>query len=219
MKFYNIYFSPTGGTKKVATIVAKGMLLESEEINLMKEPDKITKVKFEKEDLCLVAVPSYGGRIPSVVTDMFRNVKADGTKAILAAVFGNRAIDDTLLELQDVLEASGFVCIAGMEAVAEHSLMHQFGTGRPDQQDEKELLEFAANRKCTSCGLCAKECPAGAIPPTNPKMTDKDKCISCMHCVAVCPKKARNYSKFVSFIAGRKMKKVCSDRKENKLYL
>ena len=88
------------------------------------------KVNFEKEDLCLVAVPSYGGRIPSTVTDMFCNVKADGTKAILVAVFGNRAIDDTLLELQDVLEASGFVCIAGMEAVAEHSLMNQFGTGR-----------------------------------------------------------------------------------------
>lgn len=47
----------------------------------------------------------------------------------------------------------------------------------------------------------------------------KDKCISCMHCVAVCPKKARNYSKLVSFIAGLKMKKVCSSRKENKLYL
>ena len=205
----------------------------------------------EKEDLCLVAVPSYGGRIPSAVTDMFCNVKADGTKAILVAVFGNRAIDDTLLELQDVLEASGFVCIAGMEAVAEHSLMHQFGTGRPDQQDEKELLEFAAkimqsdetqrtpkfpgnrpyreyggvplkpvaNGKCTSCGLCAKECPEGAIPLNNPKLTDKNKCISCMHCVAVCPKKARDYSKFVSFIAGQKMKKVCSGRKENKLYL
>ena len=41
-----------------------------------------------------------------------------------------------------------------------------------------------ANGKCTSCGLCAKECPAGAIPLDNPKMTDKDKCISCMHCVA-----------------------------------
>ena len=209
------------------------------------------KVKFEKKDLCLVAVPSYGGRIPSVVTDMFRKVKADGTKAILVAVFGNRMIDDTLLELQDVLEASGFVCIAGMEAVAEHSLMHQFGTGRPDQQDEKELLEFAAkimqnseaqrtpafpgnrpyreyggvplkpvaNGTCTSCGLCAKECPAGAIPLNNPKLTDKDKCISCMHCVAVCPKKARNCSKFISFIAGKKMKKVCSGRKENKLYL
>ena len=144
MKFYNIFFSPTGGTKKVADIVAKGTKLDAEEIDLIREPDKLMKVSFEKEDLCLVAVPSYGGRIPSVVTDMFRNARVNGTKAILVAVFGNRAIDDTLLELQDVLEASGFVCIAGMEAVAEHSLMHQFGTGRPDQQDEKELLEFAA---------------------------------------------------------------------------
>ena len=251
MKFYNIFFSPTGGTKKVADIVAKGTKLDADEIDLIKEPDKLRNVNFEKGDLCLVAVPSYGGRIPLVVTGMFRNVRGNGTKAILVAVFGNRAIDDTLLELQDVLEASGFVCIAGMEAVAEHSLMHQFGTGRPDRQDEKELLEFAtkimesveiqrapkfpgnrpyreyggvplkpvANGKCTSCDLCAKECPTGAIPLNNPKLTDKDKCISCMHCVAVCPKKARNCSKFVSFIAGRKMKKVCSGRKENKLYL
>ena len=147
MRFYNIFFSPTGGTEKVADIVAKGTKLDAEEIDLIKESDKLMKVKFEKKDLCLVAVPSYGGRIPSVVTDMFRKVKADGTKAILVAVFGNRMIDDTLLELQDVLEASGFVCIAGMEAVAEHSLMHQFGTGRPDQQDEKELLEYEAFAK------------------------------------------------------------------------
>lgn len=71
MKFYNIFFSPTGGTKKVADIVAKGANPESEEIDLIKEPDKLMKVKFEKEDLCLVSVPSYGGRIPSVVADMF----------------------------------------------------------------------------------------------------------------------------------------------------
>lgn len=251
MKFYNIFFSPTGGTKKVADIIINGTKQEAEVIDLIKEPDKIKKAQFKKDDVCLVGVPSYGGRIPSVITEMFRNVKADGTKAILAVVFGNRAIDDTLLELQDVLEASGFVCIAGMEAVAEHSLLHQFGTGRPDSQDEKELMGFAAkimeniatqrtpefpgnrpyrqyggvpfkptvNKKCTSCGLCAKECPTGAISLDDPKITDNDKCISCMHCVAVCPKKARNYSKFISFIAGRNMKKICSGRKENKLYL
>ena len=55
-------------------------------------------------------------------------------------------IDDTLLELQDVLEASGFVCIAGMEAVAEHSLMHQFGTGRPDSLDEKGIDGICCKR-------------------------------------------------------------------------
>ena len=86
MRFYNIFFSPTGGTEKVADIVAKGTKLDAEEIDLIKEPDKLMKVKFEKKDICLVAVPSYGGRIPSVVTDMFRKVKANGAKAILVAV-------------------------------------------------------------------------------------------------------------------------------------
>ena len=159
MRFYNIFFSPTGGTEKVADIVAKGTKLDAEEIDLIKEPNKLMKVKFEKKDLCLVAVPSYGGRIPSVVTDMFRKVKADGTKAILVAVFGNRMIDDTLLELQDVLEASGFVCIAGMEAVAEHSLMHQFGTGRPDQQDIAGICrkDYAKQRSTKDTCISGKQ--------------------------------------------------------------
>lgn len=48
MKFYNIFFSPTGGTKKVANIVAKGTKLDAEKIDLIKEPDKLMKVKFGK---------------------------------------------------------------------------------------------------------------------------------------------------------------------------
>ena len=44
MKFYNIFFSPTGGTKKAADIVAKGTKLDAEEIDLIKEPDKLMKV-------------------------------------------------------------------------------------------------------------------------------------------------------------------------------
>ena len=137
MKFYNIFFSPTGGTKKVADIIINGTKQEAEVIDLIKEPDKIKKVQFKKDDVCLVGVP----------------------------------------------------------------------------------FKPTVNKKCTSCGLCAKECPTGAISLDDPKITDNDKCISCMHCVAVCPKKARNYSKFISFIAGRNMKKICSGRKENKLYL
>ena len=48
MRFYNIFFSPTGGTEKVADIVAKGTKLDAEEIDLIKEPDKLMKVKFKK---------------------------------------------------------------------------------------------------------------------------------------------------------------------------
>lgn len=254
MSLYEIYFSPTGGTKKVADIMTRAMKNEVQEIDMIKDPDKMLQTDFLEDDICLIAVPSYGGRIPSVTADKFQKLQAKGTKVILVAVFGNRAIDDTLVEMQDILENAGFVCVAGVEAVAEHSLMHQFGTGRPDKQDEKELIEFSeqimqkietkndnrrvelpgnhnyreyngvplkpmANGKCTSCGLCAEECPTGAISKDDPKVTDKEKCISCMHCVAVCPKKARHYNKVMGLIAGKKMKKSCSGRKENKLYL
>ena len=35
-----------------------------------------------------------------------------------------------------------FTCIGAIAAVAEHSILRQFGTGRPDIEDEKELRAF-----------------------------------------------------------------------------
>jgi uncharacterized protein len=40
--------------------------------------------------------------------------------------------------------------------------------------------------KCTKCGACVKECPAGAIT-LNPLTIDKSKCIGCGKCIGVCP--------------------------------
>ena len=45
------------------------------------------------------------------------------------------------LELQEEVEKQGFVCVAAVAAIAEHSIMHQFAAKRPDG-DKKELREF-----------------------------------------------------------------------------
>lgn len=51
------------------------------------------------------------------------------------------------------------------------------------QTDEKE---------CRSCGVCAHECPSGAIDPVT-LATDTDKCITCCRCIAVCSTQARKF--------------------------
>lgn len=173
---------------------------------------------------------------------------------MLVVSYGNRAYDDTLKELLDFFDNRGFSCVAAIAAIAEHSIMHQFATGRPDESDQKELIEFAqkiskkinsnsafeklnvpgnfpyreykgvplkpkAGRQCTSCGLCGKSCPVGAIPLDNPQKTNKELCISCMRCIDICPNKARKVNSLMVKVASKKMKAACAERKRNELFI
>ena len=142
---YNIYFSPTGGTKKVADILVANMGGECREIDLCQE---IEAMSLQAEDVCLVSVPSFAGRVPQIAVERIKKISGNGAKAILNCVYGNREWDDTLTELQDTLELCGFVCVAAVAAVAEHSIFRQFAAGRPDCDDARELAEFA--RKITA---------------------------------------------------------------------
>ena len=76
-----------------------------------------------------------------------------------------------------------------------------------------------ATKDCTSCGLCAAQCPVQAIDRENLKKADSGKCISCMRCVVKCPHSARKANAGMVAAASLAMKKVCSVRKECELFL
>ena len=247
--FYEITFSPTGGTKKSADLLSVAWS-EKTGIDLMKRQDDFTKYTFTAEDICLVAVPSFGGSVPAIATERLQMMQGGGAKAILVVVYGNRAYEDTFVDLEDTLKDRGFVPVGGAAVVAEHSIFREFAAGRPDADDETQLKEwseklkakaeqggeitFPGNRPykkygaipmapkaktCQMCGKCASICPVGAIPADKPNETDTEKCITCMACVATCPMQARSVNPVALAGAKAMLKKALSGRKENELFL
>lgn len=192
MKYYSMYFSPTGGTMKVMDILVRE--LNAQKIDVTKKEIDYSQYCFVKEDVCFIGVPSYGGRVPEVALKRIKQVKVDGATAILVIVYGNRNYDDTILELKNELTVCGFKVKAAVAAVAEHSIMRQYGTGRPDAMDEKELIGFASKiKKFLEKEQIGKEIfVPGNIPyrtykgvPFKPK--GNKNCTSCGACANQCP--------------------------------
>ena len=148
MKGYIVLFSPTGGTEKVAQILSQemktaGFLDEIVKVDLCDRNFDFKSVDIKAEDFALIAVPSYGGRVPALAAERLALVKGNGARAVLVCVYGNRDFDDTLVELQDIAHACGFVSTAAISAVARHSIANQYGAGRPDDADVQVLKEYA----------------------------------------------------------------------------
>lgn len=188
---YNIHFSPTGGTKRVAGILAEGFGGSWQEIDLCREPEETV---LSADNVCLVSVPSFGGRVPDIALKRLGKITPNGAKAVLVCVYGNREWDDTLTELQDTLEALGFVCAAAVAAVAEHSIFRQYAAGRPDDEDAAQLHAFAAEIRKTvekgETGALHLEGSHGSYKffgGTPFKPQGDEACVSCGLCAENCP--------------------------------
>lgn len=203
-KVNTVYFSPTFSSKEITELVAGEMALaggiaQGENIDLSKPAEDETAHSFGPEDVVCLGVPSYGGRVPGTAAKRMENLSGDGTAAVVIAVYGNRDYDDTLLEMKDLLAARGFTVIAGIAAIAQHSIVSSIAAGRPDERDRHELRE-AARAICQKLDDLAalgegqvevkgkhpyKEYGGSALKPAA-----DDSCVGCGTCAAQCPVEA-----------------------------
>ena len=190
MKIYEIVFSPTGGTEKAADIIAGALGENPVKIDLSNKEFK--GESLDGAAIAVIAMPSFGGRAPGIAIERLRKLKGNGAKAVAVAVYGNREQEDTLIEMADTAKECGFEVIAGITAVAEHSIAHQYAAGRPDQADEISLREFAGKiKEKISSGKISvppipgsrpyKKAGAGLTPKAN------SNCVKCGICAEKCP--------------------------------
>ncbi len=258
-----VCFSPTGTTKAVIQGIAHGINQSTVEmLDITKPEARDYQLQTSEDELLVVAVPVYVGRVPALVNEWLNTIEAHNTPTVCVVVYGNRDYDDALLELKDIMKKRGCIPIAYAAFIGEHSFSSSetpIAVNRPDASDlnhaelfgckiNEKLLSvslidhisdinipgnypyrgetktwivdfIAVSDKCSHCGVCAEECPVGAIDLENSTLIDKEKCILCCACIKCCPQNARTMKPGLVKDASIRVSENFKERKEPVFFL
>ena len=106
-------------------------------------------------------MPVYAGRVPALAVERLKDIKTSGVKCVIVAVYGNRAYEDALVEMQDV--AVGELLLKRhtnplsqinneirLEAYTEQSESNPGRSLGIYNHEEKSCLEDSTNRQPTT---------------------------------------------------------------------
>ena len=191
MKVTTLYFSATYTTKRVVEAVAERLSNEVASYDITNDT-ATDAVIIPREELLVVGVPVYAGRVPAMAVERLRRFKGDNTPAVVVAVYGNRHYDDAVLELHDMMTECGFRTVAAGAFIAQHSIFPKVGAARPDAEDLAEIKTFAEKSLAVLAGdFGAIDLPGNRpykVPGGNPIWpTASRKCNGCGACAKLCP--------------------------------
>lgn len=203
-----VYFSPTGTTKAVIQEIARGINHGNTEIIDITSPEARTHpLQTTENDLLVIGLPVYMGRLPALLMEWLHLVKAYNTPTVCIVVYGNRVYGDALLELKNILIERGCKPVACAAFIGEHSFSSSetpIAEDRPDARDmiQAELLAHKINEKLqsiSSVDLISEISIPGNYPYDGiTKLWDVDfitvsnNCLQCGICAEKCPMGAVN---------------------------
>ena len=211
-KIKAVYFSPCGSVKKVvmnmASFAAGMMGVDVDVIDFTLPEFRSVSYSFEYGDLVFFGSPVYAGRIPNKIAPYIaEGFNGNGACAVPVVCYGNRAFDDALAELRNLLEADGFRTVAAAATVSEHAFTDRLAPGRPNEADIEEIRKFAV-AAAEKCDNAQEDYQPIRVPGANPPekyytplkedgtpaqflkakpQTEPLKCTKCGICAEVCP--------------------------------
>lgn len=191
----------------IAEAAAAGLGVEWCEVDITTPEQRAQQLVFSETDLVVFGAPVYIGRMPNLISPYFKTILGGGAIGVPVAVYGNRAYDDGLIELRDIMAADGFKLVAAGAFVGEHTFSRILGGGRPDRKDLAIAKQFGAQ---IAQKVSSGESPSGnVIVPGTPypysgfykatdtskksvdirkvlPVTDLQKCTRCGLCAQIC---------------------------------
>ena len=221
MQSLSLYFSPTGGGEKIANAIQSGMDHHDGDymfnLNLNKKSLSQESGHIEKMPVILT-IPVYGGHMPKTAAERFDKAhSSNNDPAIIVAVYGNRAFENALTDLEAFVRERGFNPVAAAAFPCEHSYSNSetpIAAGRPDDTDLKAAGEFGRLVRekilrhdfttINASDLKDEPSPESSVrnfisfvknyqaeqaasPRKYLPILDPDKCPQCGKCVEICP--------------------------------
>ncbi len=198
-----VYFSPTGTTKAVVQGIAHGINPSIMElIDITKQSARKQPLLTSENELLVVGVPVYMGRVPALLIEWLNAIQAHNTPTICIVVYGNRVYDDALLELKNIVMKCGCIPIACAAYIGEHSFSNSetpTAQGRPGEDDLNHAKVFGQKirEKLQSISLTSQISDV-YVPGIYPYRGDSklwnvdfiavsDECSQCGICADKCP--------------------------------
>jgi ferredoxin len=202
-----VYFSPTGTTRRIIEVIACGIKKGAVSIVDITRPEaRQQQLQTSEDELLVVGVPVYAGRVPAIAIDWLHMIKARNTPTVCIVVYGNREYDDALLELKDTVVKQGCIPIACAAYIGEHSFSNSetpIAVARPDATDlnlaeifgqkiNEKLLSISVDDQISNITVPGNypykdyKDPKAFMTPVD-FISISDKCSQCGVCAKVCP--------------------------------
>lgn len=215
-----LYFSPTGTTRAVLQSIAQGLLASTEAVTAGSTHGGVSPAAVEHVDITtpqarasalrtigedtvlVVGMPVYMGRIPALAANWLQGLRVRQAPVVCVAVYGNRAYEDALSELQHLMAECGGVPVAAAAYIGEHSFScadAPTAHGRPNADDLAHAIAFGRRVRAKLHGASGLSAHTGvAVPGDYPSqrntvlwsvdfITVSDACVQCGQCATVCP--------------------------------
>lgn len=148
---YSLYFSPTQTTATVTGHIARTLARLApaadagfRQIDITTPQQRRQMLEFRLDDIVIFGSPVYIGRLPNLISPYYKTIRANGATGIPVVLYGNRAFDNALIELRDIMLATGFVVPAAAAFIGEHAFSTTLAACRPDTDDLFTAQRFAA---------------------------------------------------------------------------